>query len=124
MIELPLPPKVLSPNVTGAHWGTKKRAIKRYRQTCWALALQASPPGWARGSVEIDMHYRCSRNAVGYVAKDTANALAAMKAGIDGLIDAHVAIDDSKHYLTWGALSLLTTKSDRGDGVTLIIRAR
>lgn len=121
MIELPLPPKTLSPNVR-AHWATKAEATKDHRFSCGVLARAQMPRGWVACAVEIDMQYRCSRRAEGAVVKDVQNALSAMKAAVDGLVDAGIAPNDSKKWLTWGAVSLITVKSSKGDGVTIIVR--
>ena len=39
-VILPWPPKELSPNAA-LHWAKKSKVKKVYRQTCWALTLEA-----------------------------------------------------------------------------------
>jgi Holliday junction resolvase RusA-like endonuclease len=107
--------------VKNTFWARMK-ATRSYRRTCGVLFRQAMPVGWLAGPVEIDMEYRCSKGAVGYVARDLQNVIAAMKAGIDALVDAGIAPNDSKKYLAWGHVSLITTKSAKADGVTITVR--
>lgn len=122
VIELPLPPKVLSPNVR-SHWGAKARATKAYRAGCCEMADAAVRRArWIAGRVVLDVEYRCSQKSAGYVAKDVQNAISAMKAGVDGLVDAGVAENDSKAHLTWGIFDLVTRKSAKGDGITVTVR--
>lgn len=122
VIELPLPPKVLSPNVK-THWGKKTRATKAYRSDCADIAfVEVRRAAWVPRRVVLDVEYRCSQKAAGYVAKDVQNAISAMKAGVDGLVDAGVAENDSKAHITWGAFDLVTRKSAKGDGVTVTVR--
>lgn len=122
VIELPLPPKILSPNGAQGRMWVKAKAKKWYREGCYYMALQAMPKGWAAIRVELDVEYRCSGTSEGYAPRDSMNAMAAMKAGIDGLIDAGVAPDDSNAHLSWGALSLITRRSPKGDGITITVR--
>lgn len=122
-LHLPLPPKELSPNVR-AHWTVKARATKAHRVASWACAKQQMPKAWKACAVELDMEYRCSRDAEGYVAADIANALSSTKAAIDGLVDAGIAPNDSKKWLTWGRVSLITRKCEQGDGITVTVRAK
>jgi Holliday junction resolvase RusA-like endonuclease len=125
VIELPLPPKALSPNHvvrTKGRYHAKRRATKDYRLVCAMTADAAIPRSWLAGRVVLDVEYRCAKKALGYVARDMQNALSAMKAGVDGLIDAGVAPNDSKAFLSWGALSLITRQSPKGDGITVTVR--
>lgn len=102
----------------------KARATKKYRHDCGYRLLAAKPRGWARCAVVIDVEYRCSRDANGYAPRDVQNAIAALKAGIDGMADAGIIPGDSKKFLSWGRFDLVTTMNPKGDGVTLIVRAQ
>ena len=125
-VELPLPPKDLSPNVR-KHWAAKARATKKYRTACaWAFTA-AKPKGWKQRPIVIDVGYRCSANAPGYVAHDSQNAIASLKAAADGIVDAGIIPTDSHDWLEWGGVSLVTRKDDPawkllGDGVTVTVR--
>ena len=125
-VQLPLPPKQLSPNAT-CHWAAKARATRLYRQACWAAFQQAKPKGWTQVPIEIDVSYRCSAKAIGYAPKDIGNAISSLKAAVDAMQDAGVIPNDSKKWLAWGQVSLITRKTDpawlaNGDGVTVTIR--
>lgn len=127
-VELPLPPKILSPNVR-AHWAVKSSATKRERAAAaWVFKFR-KPKGWTPVPIEIDVEYRCPKDAGGYIAQDEQNAKAALKATIDGMVDAGIIPTDSHKWLSWGAFSLVTTKRDpafkaRGEGVTITVRSR
>jgi hypothetical protein len=91
-----LPPKILSPNVTGAHWSTKRKATRKYRGDCKVLASLALPKGWQAQHVVLDVAYRCGPRSHGYAPLDVQNAMAALKAMVDGLVDAGVVADDRR----------------------------
>lgn len=90
-IQLPWPPKELSPNAR-LHWSKLAKAKKAYRETCaWhakaqgVVALEACKP-----------HISLTFFAPTKRAYDLDNALARMKAGLDGLADV-LGVDD-KHW--------------------------
>lgn len=87
MIELPWPPKELSPNAR-VHWAVRARKAKAYRAECRLLTLMASvaaPEGKALLSLEFVPPDRRAR--------DDDNLVAAFKAGRDGIAEA-LGIDD------------------------------
>ncbi len=89
MIDLPWPPKELSPNAR-VHWAKKSSAAKRYRADCFALCKQAelkAPEGDIL--LIIDFFPPDARR------RDDDNCLAMFKSGRDGLADA-LGIDDSR----------------------------
>lgn len=88
-LELPWPPKELSPNAR-VHWAVKSKKAKAYRSACYLLAKQAglvAPAGDLLLSLEFLPPDRRRR--------DDDNLLAAFKAGRDGLAEA-MGIDDSR----------------------------
>lgn len=123
MIELPLPPKTLSPNVR-CHWGAKAQATASHRFDCGVLAKAQLPREWKPRAVTIDMEYRCSRGSHGAVVKDRQNAISATKALCDGLVDAGLIPNDTKRWLDWGAVTLITRKCAKGDGITITVRSQ
>ena len=124
---LPLPPKALSPNVS-SHWGSRAKATRGCRHDAWVAFLQAKPKDWPEDrEVEVDIEYRCCRKIEGYIAFDQANALAALKAYIDGMVDAKVVKNDSRKMLRIAHMELFTRATDkpvkeRGPGVTFTVR--
>lgn len=82
-IELPWPSKELSPNAR-CHWAVKARAVSAYRKECCSLARAAkmTAPDSERLMLQIEF-FPPTRRGV-----DDDNALAAFKAGRDGLADA------------------------------------
>lgn len=100
-VILPWPPAALSPNARHGHWGSLSRPKRKYRTTCAWLARQA---GFARLGAD--------RLRVGLVIvppdlrhRDLDNVIAALKSGLDGLVDA-LGVDDSRWALDpaprWG----------------------
>lgn len=90
-IELPWPPKELSPNAR-IHWAALARAKKAYRHAC---AVSARSQGLGRINAE-KLHLSLTFFAPTRRAYDLDNALARMKAGLDGLADV-MGVDD-KHW--------------------------
>lgn len=87
--ELPFPAKILWPNGRG-HWAAKARAVKTARQSAWAAALAAgvkSLPVDGGFSIAVTV-YPKTRNLI-----DADNAVASLKASLDGLADA-LGVDD------------------------------
>ncbi|MFC0708972.1 endodeoxyribonuclease RusA [Azorhizophilus paspali] len=88
-LELPWPPKELSPNAR-THWAKRSKVAKGYRTACHLLAKKAglvTPAGRAMLLLEFVPPDRRRR--------DDDNMLASFKAGRDGLADA-LGIDDSR----------------------------
>jgi crossover junction endodeoxyribonuclease RusA len=92
LVTLPLPPSALSPNAR-VHWRKKADAVKEYRAAAKVAARLALwrdvAPRWDRATVQATFYLRRRRNL------DGDNALAWIKAGIDGLADAGVVANDS-----------------------------
>lgn len=87
MIDLPWPPKELSPNAR-VHWSVKARKAKAYRAACYLLTKQAlikAPDGRAVLSLCFVPPDRRAR--------DDDNLVAAFKAGRDGIAEA-LGVDD------------------------------
>ena len=99
-VDLPFPPRELSPNAR-SHWAKKSKAAKAYRQQCRVLLMaEATNQGWdvpaliaqadgQKGGIHlwIDFYPPDRRH------RDDDNCAAAFKAGRDGLADA-LEIDD------------------------------
>lgn len=110
-IELPWPPKELSPNAR-LHWAKLAKVKKAYRAECAYWAIK-------QGAVKVQadkLHLSLTFYAPTRRAYDLDNALARMKAGLDGLADV-LGVDDSK----W---SLSIARGDTtGGSVTVVILA-
>lgn len=92
-IDLPWPPRALSPN-SRVHWGTKGRAAKLYRQTAGWCAKEA---GIRSSDFDIPQALKVTL-VFAPPSKhhfDDDNLVAQMKAGLDGVADV-IGIDDSK----------------------------
>jgi len=89
MIELPWPPRELSPNAR-VHWRRKNKIAQRYKADCHLLTIHSGlkAPG---GPLVLDIEFvPPSRQR-----RDDDNCLAAFKSGRDG-IAAALGIDDSR----------------------------
>lgn len=101
-VDLPYPPKQLSPNAR-LHWAPKSRKAKQYRQQCWALTLETiQAKGWnvfaLRKLVEEgqEIHLVIDIYPPDRRGRDDDNIIASFKSGRDGIADA-LKIDD-KHF--------------------------
>lgn len=101
-VLLPLPPREVSPNGRH-HWAVKARATKLARREAWYWFRNAMPKHWFPVPITLDVVYRCPRQARGYKPKDVQNAIGALKASIDGMVDAGVVPDDSAEWVSWGS---------------------
>lgn len=95
-INLPWPPKELSPNFRG-HWAVIARAKRIYRTECWAVTREVS-----KGLALIG-NYKIPISVVFYPPnkqpRDLDNCVASIKAGLDGLADA-LKVNDHRFELT------------------------
>lgn len=98
-IELPWPPKVLSPNAR-AHYLVKARSVKKYRWACFILARQLRPTfqntGDSGGDIALTITFCPPDNQ----RRDRDNMIAAFKAGADGLAQAW-GVNDSRFVPTY-----------------------
>lgn len=89
-VTLPYPPRVLSPNAR-QHWAEIARKKREYRNACaWQAVAQGLRRMDAQGLQVSFVFYPPNRQR-----RDLDNAIASIKAGIDGLVDV-LGVDDSK----------------------------
>lgn len=94
-IILPWPPSALSPNHRG-HWAQLAKAKKAYRTECaWQAKAQGARRLTADRLAVSFTFYPPSRRRM-----DLDNAIARLKAGIDGLADV-LGVDDSRWVMTF-----------------------
>lgn len=93
-IILPWPPKELSPNAR-QHWAKLAKAKRLYRHAC---AITAISQGAKRIAAD-GLHLTITFHAPNKRAYDLDNALARLKAGLDGLADV-LGVDDSRWSYT------------------------
>lgn len=94
-VTLPWPSRSLSPNGRHAHFMSRSRAVRRYRDTAYVLALQARPrpvPAGVELRVALLFSPPCVRS------RDEDNLVASMKSGLDGVAKA-MRLDDSRFRL-------------------------
>lgn len=88
-LELPWPPKELSPNAR-THWAKKNKIAQRYKAECRLLTIHARVQA-PEGSLVLDIEFVPPNRQ----RRDDDNCLAAFKSGRDG-IAAALGIDDSR----------------------------
>lgn len=96
-VELPWPARELSPNARG-HWSVAAKAKKAYRARCRAIGEAAGLKVLAAGKNGASVHlafFPPDRRG-----RDQDNAIASMKAGLDGLADA-MGVDDRRWDLSF-----------------------
>ena len=94
VLTLPWPPKELSPNAR-MHWSALAKAKKAYRAACaWTAREQGARRIEAEKLHLALVFYPPNRRAF-----DLDNALASLKAGLDGLADV-LGVDDSRWSLS------------------------
>jgi len=81
-ITLPWPPSVLAPNAR-AHWRKKDKSRRAYKSECFLLAKQ-NRPHFGEGYIPLEIVFHPPTRR-GF---DLDNALASIKAGIDGIAEA------------------------------------
>jgi crossover junction endodeoxyribonuclease RusA len=95
-LELPFPPRSLSPNAR-VHWAQKAKAAKSYKTSCFYLAKEV---GIHQPFLDIggDIFLRIEWHPKTANAFDQDNAIASLKAGLDGLALAW-SVNDSRFRL-------------------------
>lgn len=129
VVEAPLPPPALSPNGQGE--GTRRwraRAMKEYKDEVYVLAVDARNRAQWKRPRRARLHLvfglrrpkrrRGERSSV-YIPSDADNAIASVKAGIDGLVAAGVVEDDDWEHLGLGSVEHSETET----GVLYIVEA-
>lgn len=97
IVELPWPPKELSPNAR-LHWAEKRKYTTAYKSSCWAVALGVFgclPREWP-DTVEMTITFFPPDKR----RRDDDNIIGSFKAGRDGLAEA-MKIDDSRFRPTY-----------------------
>lgn len=109
---VPLPPRELSPNAR-VHWAAKASATSEYRQAVKVFGLayrrKHHLETFVRARVSLVFAIKGGRG-VAYCPRDEANAVAAFKAGYDGIVAAGFVQDDSAKYMHMGGVAILRTK--------------
>lgn len=101
-IVLPLPARVLSPNCTIGSFGgrmMKASASKRYRrlarEAVEAECIETAP--WAKVLVKAAFYHKTKR------LRDQDNAMGALKAAYDGIVDAGLVVNDDYGHMERGS---------------------
>lgn len=90
VVELPWPPKGLSPNAR-VHWAVRHKLAKTYRETCRLLGKQAGLAAPGEGRLLLDMEFVPPDRR----RRDDDNMIGAFKYARDGLAAA-MGIDDHR----------------------------
>jgi Holliday junction resolvase RusA-like endonuclease len=91
-IELPWPPRELWPNVgRKTHWAARGRVAKAYREQVYLIAHEVTTDLWMATKATLTVqayHDHEGRRP------DADGVLSAIKAGVDGMVDAGLFADD------------------------------
>jgi crossover junction endodeoxyribonuclease RusA len=95
-IELPWPPKALSPNAR-VHWAEKARKTKMARTLAWGLTAQALGPKLRAYAADGDISVKVTLEPPmrGGARPDEDNVMASLKAYRDGIASA-LGVNDSR----------------------------
>lgn len=106
-IEIHCPPKECWQN-RPSHYMAKAKVVKAYRAAAHALMLEAmgGSDGWQRGRIHMEFCWPTRHR------RDTLNAAGAMKAAIDGIIDAGLLPDDDGEHMEIGGISASLDKDN------------
>jgi hypothetical protein len=97
-ITLPMPPASLHAHAKG-NWRAKSQATARAREAAfWATRQAYAGVTWERAEIDYLFFVPDRRR------RDAANLVAAMKAAIDGVVDAKLIVDDCWERLAIGAV--------------------
>lgn len=112
-LQLPWPPAGLSPNAR-LHWSAVAKLKKKCRADAYMIALASEAQALKGCDVSLSLTFHPPTNG----AYDLDNALARMKASLDGVADA-MGVDDSK----WSLNIAKGAKSTKGGHVDVRIIA-
>ena len=126
--SIPLPPSELSPNARH-HWAAKNRAINGtgghggYKGEVFALAWKAKPDAFNPKPIRItfDWYMGPMPGCDCYRPRDADNAVAAMKAAIDGIKMARWVPDDGHQWVKIGEPTLRRTKKDHQGRCEIVV---
>jgi hypothetical protein len=127
-LTLSLPPKGCSPNMEShRHWRERSAARSEHRGEAKVRLLRAVVDAAHAGIVDwkvagntpmvghvvIHSEWFLGKKFRGdgrYRPRDIANAIAALKAAVDGFVDARLVKDDTAAYVSWGSTVLHSAK--------------
>lgn len=98
------------------HWTTTRELTASWREAFFFLAKAQKAPSWTQAHVIVDATMR-------HPISDTGNIYPAVKAALDGLIDAGVLPDDTaKHVLSITMNAPTRCEKDGRESMTMRIR--
>lgn len=129
-IEIPLPPVYLRAQVNGNRM-VRAMYTKKYRKEVKQICQALYQPQF-QGKVYIDHFWYYGEDAQEksgkkshkkYRPMDAGNAIQAMKAAVDGIVDSGLLIDDKAAYVAWGEFVRYGTKKEHQgkSGIVLVL---
>lgn len=91
-IRIPPPPKALAPHANGNSHFPKSNATKEHRQIAKLLSHGKQK---IKGAVRVEIVWNMAPDKNAYHPLDIQNAIASLKAAMDGVVDAGVIEKDS-----------------------------
>ena len=118
VFDVPLPPRLQSPNKKYEDWHDRSKAAKSYKETVYVLALAASrEQGWVkpqRATIHLLFGLKRPGRALlqwreQYYPSDWDNGVASFKVGIDAIKNAGLIVDDDWEHLSCGGVEATFT---------------
>ena len=117
-LVLAYPPKPLRPNARPNRY-EKAAAVREYRYACKVDALNYMRRHGIESPLPAPVELVVTFSVAAGPLPDPDNALASFKAGIDGLVDARLLVDDNADVLKLGAPVV-----KRGHSSVVVVRLR
>ena len=118
-VVLPLPSRALNPHAKG-HWRPKHKATAEARQIakllCQSAMQESGITGFSSATYSITFYQDRVRAKIqkGYCPQDDGNAVQAVKAYVDGCVDAGLITDDKSKVLKLGGVRIFPSKESEG----------
>jgi len=109
-IEVSLKPWTTNAERKQGHWAVRAKRTKEFREAFCQAALAHPPLRWC--TITAEPHQKCG------ILADTAAHNPAVKAAIDGLVDAKVIENDTAEYVR--SITFLPVRKGK-DGLALIV---
>jgi len=117
-LELPFPPRVLSPNAR-VHWRQKAAAAAEYREQCgWAAKEAVQRVGRLEPPVHADVTFTLPSRR----RRDADNLMAMLKPAWDGLVDGGLLQDDRVGMFELGQPKVRYDHELYAPAVTVVLR--
>ena len=107
------------------HWRVRHKADSAARLAASLVARAAkATQGWEtaeKARISVDWYMAPRKGDGCYRPLDVQNAIGALKATVDGLVDAGVVVSDTHRHLSWGEVRLYRNAAEHGGRCELVL---